>query len=204
MVEKCGLLDFDPRSVNIQALQPNTYYAYTDLPAPPCTNVNLNYVNFCYNFASPSSQPKTETVGQLYILEYRSEYEQTIRAYRPLQTDISSCEGSLFTNGGFAVCCISKSLNYDGFKITQGTATRTFGVRVPANTDHSIGLGYTDNQDYRVLGHQPSFIAMSVGSVVGESAPVRALPLPLISFTESGKCCTVSQIFSLTSDNSWD
>ena len=43
--------------------------------------------------------------------------------------------------------CISKSLNYDAFNITQGTATRTFGVSVPANTDHSIGLGYTDNQD---------------------------------------------------------
>ena len=194
MIEKCGLLDFDPRSVNIQALQPNTYYAYTDLPTPPCTNVNLNYVNFCYNFASPSSQPRTETVGQLYILEYRSEYEQTIRTYRPLQTDISSCEGSLFTNGGFALCCISKSLNYDAFNITQGTATRTFGVSVP-DTDHSIGLGYTDNQDYRVLGYQPSFIAMSVGSVVGRNS-VRALPLPLISFTETGKFYSVSDLFT--------
>ena len=185
-------MDFDPRFVNIQPLQKDTFYLYTRLPVPPCTNINLNYVNFCYNFSRSNVGPQTEIVARVYILKESFSQRYTLQAFRSFQADVSSCEGNLLRNGNYSLCCISKPLNYNWFTIDRECIDRTFAIYVPSH-ESSISFGYTDDQDYKVSGFQPSFIETSIGSRVTRSTEY-SLPLPLVSFTATGisfKYCNI-------------
>ena len=182
-VEKCGLVDFDPRFVNIQPLQKDTFYLYTGLPVPPCTNIILEYVNFCYNFSSLNKAETLETVGRVYIVDIIWPSSYTVRKTNTLQANVSNCEGTLFRNGAYLLCCMSTLLDYNQFTIQNERVYTPFGVYIP-DEPYSIGLGYRDNRDNDFYGYQPENIPSS-GSF-SRSSQYSNLPVPLISFTEKG------------------
>ncbi len=151
---RCDFLNFDPQQIPVRVFGHSETYVYTRLPSSSCNNVNLNFINFCFDLARPKSSISTDKISEIAFLLRQGDMFY-VAGVLPLLAETSYCNGETVQFQSWSLCCISRRISdflNITLQITSGVFNYNFALTGPSQVGIAsyVAVGY---EDFRIEGY---------------------------------------------------